>query len=73
MHRAATKETPVGVVAGVDGGVEHEGPDGVVAAQVAPDFLQHESRFLGAQHGARPALVGFEFIEGGLDLPSFSR
>ena len=30
---------PVGVVAGVLGGLRHEAADGVVAAQVAPDLL----------------------------------
>ena len=33
---------PVGVAAGVGGGVEHEGADGVVAAQVPPDLLGDE-------------------------------
>ncbi len=33
---------PVGVVAGVLGGLAHQGADGVVAAQVAPDLLLDE-------------------------------
>ena len=37
---------PVGISAGFDRGVEHEGADRVVAAQVTPDLLQDESRFL---------------------------
>ena len=60
---------PVRVVAGVQGCVEHEGADGVVAAQVSPDFLEHELRGFRAQHGAGPALVGLQLIEGRLDLP----
>ena len=33
---------PVRVVAAVRGGVGHQGADGVVAAQVSPDLLQHQ-------------------------------
>lgn len=36
---------PVRVAAGVTGGAEHQGAQGVVAAQVTPDFLQHQSGF----------------------------
>ena len=35
---------PVGVVAAVCGGLGHQGADGVVAAQVAPDLLEHQVR-----------------------------
>ena len=48
----------VGVVAGVGGGVGHQGADRVVTAQVSPDFLEHQGGRFGAQHGAGPALVG---------------
>ena len=41
MRRAATKETRSGSC-GVVRGFEHERPDGVVAAQMTPDLLQHE-------------------------------
>ena len=60
---------PVGIAARLKDGVEHEGPDGIVAAQVSPDFLEHEFRGFGAQDGARSTLVGFQFIERRLDLP----
>ena len=55
---------PVGVSSGVDRGVEHQRPDRVVAAQVAPDLLEDQVGFLGAEHGPWAALMGFEFIEG---------
>ena len=61
---------PVGVDAGVVGCFVHEGADGVVAAQVAPDLLQDEVRGFGAQHGAWPSLMGFQFVEDALDLPT---
>lgn len=35
---------PVRVDVGLVGGLEHEGADGVVAAQVAPHLLFHQSR-----------------------------
>ncbi len=35
---------PVRVVPGVLGGLGHQGSDGVVAAQVAPDLLEHQVR-----------------------------
>lgn len=35
---------PVGIVAGVGRGVEHEGADGVVAAQMPPDLLEDQVR-----------------------------
>src|SRR5665647_114057 len=60
----------VWVVAGVLGGVEHQGADRVVTAQVAPDLLGDQLRGLGAQHYARAALVGLELVEGALDLPA---
>ena len=41
-----------------------------MAAQVSPDLLQHQLGRLRPQHGARAALVGFEFVEGELDLPA---
>ena len=60
----------VGISARFEGGIEHEGADGVVAAEVSPDLLAHEFRGFRAQHCARPALMGLQLIEGGLDLPS---
>ena len=35
---------PVGVVSAVVGGVGHQGPDRVVATQMAPDLLLHQIR-----------------------------
>ena len=61
---------PVGVVAGVDGGVGHQRADRVVAAQVSPDLLQHQVGRLRAQHRPGAALVGLELVEGDLDLPA---
>lgn len=60
---------PVGISARFEGGVEHETADGVVAAEVPPDFLEHEVGGFGAQHGAGSALVGLQRVEGRLDLP----
>ena len=57
-------------MADVGCGFVHEDADGVVATQVAPDLLADEVRRLGAQDGARDAVVGFEFVEGRLDLPA---
>ena len=60
---------PVWVVPGVQGCLAHQRPDRVVTAQVAPDLLADQVGGLGAQHGARSALVGLQLIEGDLDLP----
>jgi len=60
----------IGVVPGVLGGIEHQRADRVVATQVSPDLLDHQARGLGAQHCARPTLVGLQLIEAGLDLPA---
>src|SRR5271155_5549270 len=60
----------VGVVSGMFGGLGHQGADGVVAAQVSPDFLEDQVGGFRAQHDPWPALVGFEFVEGVLDLPA---
>lgn len=61
---------PVRVHVGVVGGFRHEGADGVVTAQVAPDLLEYKVRGFRAQHGAGSTLVGFEFIESEFDLPA---
>ena len=42
-----------------------------MTAQVSPDFLLNEVRGFEAQHALRSALMRFQFIEGGLDLPPF--
>ena len=47
----------VGIVSAVSGGIGHQRPDRVMAAQMSPDLLEHLVRRLGAQHGARTALV----------------
>ena len=60
---------PVRVVPGVGGCLGHERADRVVAAQVSPDLLEYQVGRLRAQHGARSALVGLEFVEGQLNLP----
>ena len=60
----------VRVVAGVDGGVGHQGADGVVAAQMSPDLLQLQLGRFRPQHGAGSALMGLELVEGKLDLPA---
>src|SRR5699024_2978177 len=60
----------VGVAAGVFGGVGHQGADREVTAQMAPEFLFDQVGRFGPQHHARPALVGFQFVEGQLDFPT---
>src|SRR5680860_1236871 len=45
----------VRVVPGVGGGLGHQGPDRVVAAQVAPDLLKDQVGRLRAEHGAGSA------------------
>ena len=60
---------PVRIVTAVRCGVGHQGADREVAAQVAPDLLEHQVGRLGAQHGAWSALVGLELVERRLDLP----
>lgn len=52
------------------GGIEHQGADRVVAAQVPPDLLQDQIGRLGTQHRPRTTLMGLELVEGVLDLPS---
>src|SRR5450756_2778616 len=60
----------VRVAGGVVGGVEHQGADRVVAAQVTPDLLGDQLRGLRAQYRSGASLVGLELVEGGLDLPA---
>ena len=69
MREGCDEGYSVGIAACLKGGVEHETADGVVAAEVSPDFLEHEFGGFGAQHGAGPALVCLELVEGRLDLP----
>ena len=47
----------------------HQPADRVVGAEVAVGFLVDAIRVLSAQHHARAALVGLEFIERVLELP----
>ena len=41
-----------------------------MAAEVAPDFLEHEVGRFRSQHGARAPLMGLQLVEGTLDLPA---
>ena len=63
---------PVRVVTAGGRGVAHQGADGVVAAQVPPDFLQDQRWGFRPQDRSWSALVGFQFVEGVLDFPALS-
>ena len=68
--QAAGKRQPVRVDLGVQGGLVHEGADGVVDQQVCPDLLADPVRIAAAEHHPGAALVGLELIQRG---PSFHR
>src|SRR5215469_2756945 len=67
--QGADERDAVGVDVAVQGGGVYELADGPVHEQEAPDLLLHAVGGLGAQHDLGTALVGFELVQGGLELP----
>src|SRR5437773_5484881 len=59
----------VGVGAGVQRCLVHEGADGVADQQEAVDLLLHAARSVGAQHHAGCSLMGLELIKRSPELP----
>ena len=51
-------------------GLVHQVPDGVVDEQEAVKFLLGPVGVLRTQYQVRPAEVGLDFVQGGLELPS---
>ena len=49
----------------------HQAPDGEVGHQEAVELLAHQVRPLAAQDDASSPQVGFQFIQGRLNLPAF--
>ena len=61
---------PVRVDVDCQGGLVHQAADGVVDQQHAPELLGDHVGGAGAQHHTGAALMGLEFVQGGLNLPS---
>ena len=55
---------------GAEGCLVHQRTQGKVGEQKAPGFLEDQVGRLAAQDPLRPAPMGFEFVERGLDLPA---
>ncbi len=67
--QGAGKRQPVRVHLGLQGGLVHEGADGVVDQQVRPDLLADPVGIAAAQHHSWAALMGLQLIQRGLRLP----
>ena len=52
------------------GDLGHQRPDGVMGAHHPVGLLTHAQGVLRAQHHPRPALVGLQLVQGGLELPA---
>jgi hypothetical protein len=62
---------PVRVFIRLEGRFLHQAPDGEVSHQEAIELLAHQVRPLAAQDDANSPQVGFQFIQGRLNLPAF--
>ena len=51
-------------------GFDHQGADGVVGEQDAPDFLPHHLRGFRAEYAGVCDLVGFDLVQGDLEFPA---
>lgn len=54
-----------------NGGLVHETPKGEVREQQPVALLPHKIGRFATQDDLRPAQMGFQFVQGGLDLPAF--
>ena len=62
---------PIRVFIRLEGRFMHQAPDGEVGHQEAVELLAHQVRPLAAQNDASSPQVGFQFIQGRLNLPAF--
>ena len=65
------KRELIGIFVRFKGGLMHQAANRKVGQQEAIELLLEEVRRFAEQHDLRTAQMGFQFIQGGLDLPTF--